>query len=183
MKAFDRWLQEQRIAKASTCIPHGARVLDVGCADGALFQRLHARIEEGIGIDPDARPATNGRYHLIRGRFPHDLPAMGPFDVITMLAVLEHIPSSQHPQVAERCAALLKPKGRLVLTVPSPLVDRILDLLQWLRLSEPMSLEQHYHFDVRRIPGLFRPLRLITATTFELGLNHLFVFEKPERSS
>ena len=180
MKAFDRWLQDQRIARAGACIRPGARVLDIGCADGLLFRRLQSRIQGGIGIDPDVKQAVaTGRYQLIPGRFPDDLPETAPFDVITMLAVLEHMPDAAHPRVAQRCAALLKPGGRLVITVPSPRVDRILELLKALRVSEPMSLEEHHHFDVRGVPELFRPLRLLTATTFELGLNHLFVFERP----
>lgn len=179
MKAFDRWLQNRRVAQTRPWIPSGARVLDIGCADGMLFQRLRSRIQDGVGIDPDATPiVTQNGYRLITGRFPDDLPDGEPFDAITMLAVLEHIPATQQPRVADRCAALLKPGGRLILTVPSPAVDVILEVMKALRLSEPMSLDEHYHFDVRGVPKIFNSLSLVAARRFELGLNHLFVFEQ-----
>jgi 2-polyprenyl-3-methyl-5-hydroxy-6-metoxy-1,4-benzoquinol methylase len=72
-----------------------------------------------------------------------------------MLAVLEHIPEPQQRPLAESCARFLKPAGVLVITTPSPRVDRILNLLLALRLIDGMSLEEHYGFDPRQTPALF----------------------------
>ena len=181
MKPLDRFLQRWRIVKAAPYIPAGARVLDIGCADGALFRRLRSRIREGVGIDPGVSGACGeGPYRLIAGRFPDDVPAGAPFDVITMLAVVEHIPLEQLPHVAQRCGALLTSGGRLILTVPSPLVDHLLDVLKRLHLLDGMELEEHTGFDVRQTPRFFSTggLRLVVAKPFQLGPNHLFVFQK-----
>lgn len=181
MKPLDRLLQRWRIVKAAPYIPVGARVLDIGCADGALFRRLRSRIREGVGVDPGLSVAyEEGPYRLIAGRFPDDVPAAEPFDIITMLAVVEHIPLEQLPRVAQRCSALLKSGGRLILTVPSPLVDHLLEILKRLHLLDGMELEEHTGFDVRQTPSLFSTagLRLVMAKPFQLGLNHLFVFQK-----
>ena len=45
-----------------------------------------------------------------------------------------------------------------------------------------MSLEQHYGFKPADTPGIFAParFRLIARESFQLGLNHLFVFERGE---
>jgi len=113
MKALDRLLQRWRIAVAAPWMPSGARVLDVGCADGALFDLLRGRIAGGVGIDPDA-PTTRTRegIRLVRGLFPADAPDER-FDAITMLAVVEHLPASAHAAVGRTAARLLGAGGRL----------------------------------------------------------------------
>jgi SAM-dependent methyltransferase len=177
----DRLLQSWRIRKAKALIPPGAGVLDIGCADGALFRQLGERISRGVGIDPSLDgPVETERFRLVPGAFPDDLPAAGRFDVITMLAVLEHVPIDRQPALAAACARFLEPGGRVILTVPSPAVDRILHLLESLRLIEGMALHQHYGFEPSQTPSVFTPhgLRLARARKFQLGLNNLFMFEK-----
>jgi 2-polyprenyl-3-methyl-5-hydroxy-6-metoxy-1,4-benzoquinol methylase len=180
MRFLDRLLQTWRIHKAAPWIkPHG-RVLDVGCADGALFRRLGARIAGGVGLDPSLREERNlGSARLLPGSFPRDAPS-GSFDTITLLAVLEHVPMSDQPLLATRCAELLVPGGHLVISVPQPAVDRVLDVLTGLRLLDAMSFEEHYGFDVRLTRRLFEDagLELVTHRRFQLGLNNLFVFRR-----
>jgi SAM-dependent methyltransferase len=180
MKPLDRFLQHWRIHKTRPYITRGARVLDIGCADGELFRVLTPIIGEGVGIDPDLeRPLTTPMYRLIRGWFPQALPDSEPFDTITLLAVLEHIPLGQQAEFARDCVRALTPNGRLIITVPSPLVDHILAILLRLRLVDGMAVEQHYGFKPDRVPALFgQEMRLVTARTFQFGLNHLFVFQK-----
>jgi 2-polyprenyl-3-methyl-5-hydroxy-6-metoxy-1,4-benzoquinol methylase len=186
MKFFDRVLQYWRIAKARPYIQPGGRVLDIGCADGAMFRYLEGRIEEGLGIDPDLDQTVDmGSYQLIRGWFPQDLPDDRLFDAITLLAVVEHLPAESLTALAQNCARYLKPGGYLIVTVPESSVDRILDLLKLLRIIDGMSLEEHYGFDSAQAPSLFAVdgMRLYRAGKFQLGLNNLFVFEKTEGST
>ena len=167
---------------AAPFVARGGRVLDVGCADGALFDRLGPRLREGVGIDPDLRaPEQRGAFRLVPGHFPDDLEQAEPFDVIAMLAVFEHVPAGERRAWASACHRLLAPGGALVLTTPSPLVDPVLDVLSWLRVIDGMSLEQHHGFDPHDTPRIFEAagLALETWSRFQLGLNHLFVFRKP----
>jgi SAM-dependent methyltransferase len=181
MKAIDRLLQRWRISKARPYVFPGARVLDIGCADGELFRRI-GNVGEGIGLDPDLPERTPPLANavLLRGLFPEGLPDQRPFDVITLLAVLEHVPPKLQPVLAAECARYLKPGGHLIITVPSPFVDYILAALRFFRLIHGMALEQHYGYDPRQTASLFAVggLALIRARRFQLGLNHFFVFKK-----
>lgn len=180
MKALDRKLRRLREDQALQFVRDGDRLLDVGCFDRALLDRALPRVARAVGIDPLVAPARDGKVELVRGLFPGEPRfADGSFDCITCLAVLEHV---QDPgALARECARLLAPGGRVALTVPSPIVDRILDVLILLRLADGMSAEEHHGFDAGRTPEFFRGagLELAVRRRFELGLNQLFVFEKP----
>ena len=181
LKPLDRFLRSWRYRVAKPYIPPGSRVLDVGCHDGSLFTALRDRVSSGVGIDPDIdRPIEQESYRLVPGAFPDDVDEDEPFDVITMLAVLEHLPATSHERLAEGCVRVLRPGGRIVLTVPSPAVDRILPWLARFRLVDGIHLEEHHHFDPSQVPTIFRhpELRLAARRTFQLGLNNCFCFEK-----
>jgi len=180
MKPIDRFLQRWRINKVRPYLSQGSRVLDIGCFDGVLSKQVTG-LGEYVGIDPDTESQVqNEKAQIIKGWFPNDLPDARPFDAITMLAVLEHIPTEQQKPFAENCAKYLKAGGYLLITVPSPIVDRILDVLMFLKIVDGMETEQHYGFDVRQTPSIFSSagLRLIAARKFQVGLNNLFVFQK-----
>lgn len=181
MKTLDRLLQRWRIAKATPFIEPGARVLDVGCADGALFRALGTRIAGGVGIDPDLpSDRDDGAVRLVRGRFPDDLRTTERFDVITMLAVFEHLDDGAQRRAATACAELLRRGGRVVLTVPEPVVDRIVHALARVGLLSGMALHEHHGFETRRTPERFGPaaFALEHRGKFQLGLNNLFVLRR-----
>ena len=177
MTPLDRFIQRMRIRKALPHIPGGGRLLDIGCADGALIRAASSRVRHAVGIDPDAPPGSG----LIRGSFPADLRDKGPYDVIALLAVFEHVPDEERSSFVAACRALLRSGGRVVMTVPAPLVDRIVDTLRRLRLVHGMDIEAHHGYRPEETPAYFAAagMRLVTHERFELGLNHLFVFEVP----
>jgi len=181
VKYLDRVLQLWRIRKAAAFIEPGVAVLDIGCADGALFRFLPHN-GDSAGVDPDLEEPVNSipNVQFYAGFFPDVLPPARKFDVITMLAVLEHIPADRLNILARDCAAYLKHGGKLIITVPSPLVDYLLAVLKWLRIVDGMSLEQHHGFEVESTPDVFLPhgFDLLVRKSFQLGLNHLFVFER-----
>ncbi|MGX9899098.1 class I SAM-dependent methyltransferase [Arthrobacter sp. SA17] len=98
----------------------GGRVLDVGCGDGLLLQKLASAATEAVGIDPDPaavaraqhrlRDASNTR--LIVGDALTDA-GLEPlsFDVITCVATLHHMPL---PAALSRFRQLLRPDGILL---------------------------------------------------------------------
>jgi 2-polyprenyl-3-methyl-5-hydroxy-6-metoxy-1,4-benzoquinol methylase len=121
-----RRLRRQRIAQTVPQIPPGSRVLDVGCGDAELFRQLGSRLGHGIGIDPMLPGSIIGRrYWLLRGWFPDDLPTRRPFDVITMLGVLEELPPGRRAGLVATCCDWLVPGGRLVLTAPPEVLPQL----------------------------------------------------------
>jgi 2-polyprenyl-3-methyl-5-hydroxy-6-metoxy-1,4-benzoquinol methylase len=180
---LDRLIRSLRERQARPHIPRGARVLDVGCADGNLLRGLGPHNHDSVGIDTEAvlasdSTASGGRYRLMRGRFPDDLGEVGQFDVITMLAVFEHFPDADRPRVVDACRRLLRAGGRVVVTVPAPAVDRIVDVLVGLRLADGIDIASHHGYDPERTPLLFSGFRVARHERFELGLNHLFALER-----
>lgn len=183
MTFFDRALQRWRISMARPFIRPGARVLDIGGSDGTLFTGVGHCGAGSLSIDPD--PDTNeanpGGFPLVRGFFPQDMPAdAGLFDAVVMLAVLEHFPPDQYVSLGDGIARFLKPGGSLIITVPSPQVDRILPVLQALRLVHAATLDEHHGYDVKQTTRVFPEPKftLTTHRSFQLGLNNLFVFSR-----
>ena len=126
LSPIDGFLRDWRVRKAEPFIGPGVSVLDVGCYDGSLFKAYASRMARGVGIDPTLTRSTGiGRFRFIADRFPSDLIGDERFDVITMLAVLEHVDLSELPTWRAACERLLVPGGTLLLTVPAPQVDKI----------------------------------------------------------
>lgn len=98
----------------------GARILDVGCANGGLLQVLgRLGFSNLVGVDPSpacVKNTRNGGCQAYRGELAH-LPAeIGCFDAIILTSVLEHV-----LDVKSAIAALVgvcSDNGRIFLEVP-----------------------------------------------------------------
>jgi len=182
MKALDRELQRQRIAKARPFVAPGSRVLDIGCSDGAFFAAVGSQLAGGVGIDLLQPESWVGDpFELRVGAFPDVLEPGEAFDAIVALAVVEHLPEDELAIWAKAVPEHLNPGGRLVVTTPSPVVDEILHVLIRLRIIDGIEAHEHHGFDPRSVPGIFGGdgLQLEVRRRFQLGLNHLFVFQAP----
>ncbi|MGE3757234.1 MAG: hypothetical protein AB7H97_05735, partial [Pseudobdellovibrionaceae bacterium] len=75
---------------------------------------------------------------------------------------------------------VLPTKGKIILSIPSPAVDRIIDTLKALKILDGMKDDEHHGFQIQDTQPLFekKGYALISHESFQLGLNHLFVFEK-----
>jgi SAM-dependent methyltransferase len=100
--------------------PNGSHnILDVGCGDGLLFDRLapFGRIE-GVEIDPlTVSPDGPWRDRIHIGAFDESFQPERRFDLILMLDVLEHLP--RPADALRHAASLLTRDGVLLITVPA----------------------------------------------------------------
>jgi SAM-dependent methyltransferase len=184
MRGFDIILQRWRARVARPWVPRGANILEIGCFEGEFLDSLGDRIGPSVGLDPIAPPFQTSRYRLVSEHFREPAPfADASFDAVVLLATLEHIRDKE--PLARECYRLLRPNGRLIMTVPSPAVDMILAALIRCRLADGMALDEHHGFSPRQVLPLFctRGFGLEKWQRFQLGLNHLFVFRKPALQS
>jgi SAM-dependent methyltransferase len=103
-------------------------VLDVGCGDGYLLNRLadslpnHADL---LGVDLDNRAIAFARAFGCERRFDvidaRDIDEQ--FDVVTSIEVLEHVPDDETEEFCETLLRRVRPGGHLIITVPSDASD------------------------------------------------------------
>ncbi len=98
--------------------PPPARVLDVGCGNGAFLDAAaRAGYEvEGVDISEAAAALCRSRGHRARAVDFLSASFDEPYDMVTMWDVVEHL---QHPAAfLSRARELLRPGGLLVLKIP-----------------------------------------------------------------
>ena len=99
---------------------HEARILDLGCSDGRLAQRLRDLGHHVTGVDLIAHDGVKERVdRFIEGDLDQGIPpeVEGPFDVVLAADVLEHV---RHPQdTLDQVHALIAPGGSLMISVPN----------------------------------------------------------------
>jgi SAM-dependent methyltransferase len=113
----ERWVLQ---VLRQNCPANGwGSILDVGCGDGLLFDRLMEFGDvEGIETCRELVDPANPQFQKIHiGPFDDSFRPGKQYSLILLLDVLEHIPD---PGAAlRRCESLLKPGGSLLITVPA----------------------------------------------------------------
>jgi len=117
-------LANKRYKIADSLIPNELRdgnILDIGCGEKMNFLN---------GIEFDSK---YGFDKISGSKAPEILTKYDKnfFNIITMLAVLEHIDINKVESIFKEIYRILKPGGRFILTTPSPKSKWILKLLHW----------------------------------------------------
>ena len=116
-------------------------LLDVGCGDGH-FAATCLPGGADVGIDPSqqstAEAARTGAYRMVARCSAASLPfGDESFAAVVSNCVIEHIPPLE--RALSEMSRVLRPGGRLVITVPS---DRFADLLFWPRVLRAVGAER-----------------------------------------
>ncbi len=180
MKRFDYLLQNWRYSVVIPLIPFGSEILDIGGFDGSLLLRVREKIKKGYCIDPLIYLFKDDKLEFIKEKINNKSPFLdSSFDVITMIAVFEHL-GNNRDLVVNEVYRLLKKNGLIILTIPDKLVDNLLKIFSALRLIDGLSIEEHDHYEVSDTLEIFlnQGFALMKKKKVQLGLNNLFIFKK-----
>lgn len=118
------YVDPQIFALAGAAVARGARVLDMGCGNGALAGRFLSRGCQVVGVDLSATGVAAARKAHPDARFERlavdgdVLAELGeaPFDLVVSTEVIEHLYAPLQYLLA--CHGALRRGGRLILSTP-----------------------------------------------------------------
>lgn len=152
--AFADYYGQARVDVLPFLPPAAREVLEIGCGRGAtgrlLQERLGCRVT-GVELNPAAAAAAAEHLHAVHCGDVATLSLTGTFDVVLALELFEHLPAGE--EVLTRLAALLRPGGLLLLSVPNVgHYSVVSDLLagRWDYLPIGLLCYTHYRFFTRR---------------------------------
>ena len=177
-------LRRLRIRKVLPVIKHyrDCRLLDIGCGwEARLLKTVEPYIQSGVGVDFKAPDIRTPKIECRRIALDTSLPVSDEsFDVVTMLAVLEHL--AEPLAIAKEIERALVPGGRLVLTVPSRAAKPVLEFLSYrLKIVSEAEIRDHKaYYDYRDLKALFGQtgLQMERHRYFQLGMNNFCVLRK-----
>jgi 2-polyprenyl-3-methyl-5-hydroxy-6-metoxy-1,4-benzoquinol methylase len=178
------FLEQTRLRQAARHIPAGAAILDIGCGRARILRHI-APPKRYVGLDVLSAPVESNRAAYPQHEFlivdsqRADLAGLGAFDVILMVAVIEHF---HHPlDVLRQSASRLTEHGHIVITTPHPRGERVLDVGARFRICSPEAHEEHQPLlrkeqlrDLAQQAGL----RLHHYRTFLCGMNQLAILAR-----
>lgn len=178
------------------------KVLDVGCGGGVLSESMakHGATVTGLDVEPEAISAAEA--HALEKKLklryvcqPIEGYKARPFDVITCMEMVEHVPDPQ--LVIEHCARLLKPGGYLFLSTINRTMtayaaaivaaEYVLKLLprqthnfeKFIKPSELATMVRAAGLDVLGIAGMgYNPFTRVAALQDSINVNYLLAAQK-----
>jgi len=175
----DRWssaigltsLEDERLRAVLPLLQ--GRVLDIGAGTNTLINKYR----NGVGVDIID---WGGGAMVVEdsSRLPFE---NGSFDVVTFVACLNHIPDRFG--VLQEAFRVLRPDGRVVVTMIGPMIGVIGHKLWWysedkhrdIAEGETMGMSSHHVTSLLRDTGYERVIH----RTFFYGLNNIFIANKP----
>lgn len=142
------------IQETAASLPAGADVLDVGAGRGDFKQIFTGHTYVGLDIYP--YPETDLAVDLVEvNPFREE-----SFDLVVLANVIEHV--YEHRQLVSRCTRLLKPGGRLLITVPFllKLHQEPVDYHRYTRYAL-LQLAAENLLEVERLDSYTNPLALL----------------------
>ena len=177
-------LRELRVKKVLPVIRQyqDCRLLDVGCGwDYRLLKEVRPFIKSGIGIDFKVGKYEDDKIKTIPMTMTDHLPfASASFDIVTMMAVLEHL--ADPLSMMRETQRILKNDGRLVLTVPSKIAQPVLQFLAYrisiVSMTEMRDHKQYFDHDEPKKMFSQTGMTIECHLYFQLSMNNFCVVKK-----
>lgn len=182
---LEGFLAKKRAQKANDLIEDNLRtgiILDVGCGSYPYFL-LNTNFKEKYGLDPSLKlPEISDKnlnlriFDITKNKLPFK---DNYFNVVTMLAVFEHIEQDKLPEVLNEIKRVLKKDGIFIITTPAPWVDKLLHFMARFGLISSEEIHEHKHNHPKeKIEGILIAAgfekRKIRSGFFEIYMNMWF---------
>ncbi|BAI60313.1 conserved hypothetical protein [Methanocella paludicola SANAE] len=154
---------------------------DLGCGSGSFLRSVSGDIRAGYGFDKKAEEETFGNITIknsfIDGKVPLET---GSMDCVTLIAVLEHLDRPE--DVLGECYRIVKNRGKILITTPSPASKPILEFLSYrLKIVSPVEIRDHKHYYSRsELKTILEECGFtgVQVRSFEFGLNNFAIGHK-----
>ena len=182
---LDKIIAHLRLGKVMQFVEKEDTVLDFGCGvQGFFLNQIKSKIKNGIGIDGDlGQNLTFDNIELQKFMFADKMPFEDKsFNKIFLLAVLEHIEPENVPSLINELKRILKDNGKIVLTIPTPKGQPIMEFLAFkLKIISEPEIRDHKKYyakeDVQSVCELTQ-MNLSYHKYFQFGWNSIQVLEK-----
>lgn len=159
------------------------KLLDIGCGRNCeLLKAAEPYIIKGHGIDFKVSDIHSGKLIIKQIKILNTLPFQdNAFDFITMLAVLEHFLFPE--KIVKEIERVLKPGGKLVITVPSKLSKPVLEFLAYqLKIINAVEVRDHkLYYNYKDLQDLFNKTENLIIEKhkyFEFFMNNFCIVRK-----
>jgi len=143
---LEGYLSRQRAQKADGLIlsdMRKGRILDIGCGKEPYFLQ-NVEFHEKYGVDPQVKRSSRCKgIHIVKSNrlflpFPDDF-----FDVVVMLAVIEHLSLDAVAVQVSEVHRVLRKGGRFIITTPAKWTSGLLSVLSSAGLVSREEIDEH----------------------------------------
>lgn len=180
---LEKILRYWRYSKVVPWINTNSILIDIGSGKGEFFNFIKEKRNLCVGFEiGNSEPIFRDTYRIYNKDYCVCLDEFcekyiyGSVETITILATIEHIEKYRIPKFAKCIKEDLISGGKLLITVPSPFVDKILKVFGF--LIKDRTWKQHTGITVEEIDYYFSDFKLVYKEKFQFGLNNLLVYEK-----
>ena len=150
MGLLERFLAKKRVRTANKLIPENlrkGRILDIGCGKTPFFL-FNTKFKEKHALDKNLCSASIKEEGIIfkkfdlekEGRLPYN---DGFFDVVTMLAVIEHLEPEKLVGILREIRRIIKLDGNFILTTPCFWTKNLIKIMMKLKLISSIEAGEH----------------------------------------